>query len=39
MPLFGMGMKMCKEAEKNELDWRLLPAIAVRESTGGKICL
>ncbi len=36
MPLFGMGMKMVQEAEKNELDWRLLPAIAVRESTGGK---
>ncbi len=36
MPLFGMGMKMVQEAEKNDLDWRLLPAIAVRESTGGK---
>lgn len=36
MPLEGMGMKMVLEAEKNELDWRLLPAIAVRESTGGK---
>ncbi len=36
MPLFGMGVKMMEEAEKNELDWRLLPAIAVRESTGGK---
>ena len=36
MPLKGMGMKMVEEAEKNELDWRLLPAIAVRESTGGK---
>jgi hypothetical protein len=36
MPLFGMGMKMVEEAEKNNLDWRLLPAIAVRESTGGK---
>lgn len=36
MPLQGMGMKMVEEAEKNELDWRLLPAIAVRESTGGK---
>lgn len=36
MPLQGMGMKMVLEAEKNDLDWRLLPAIAVRESTGGK---
>ena len=36
MPLEGMGMKMVEEAEKNGLDWRLLPAIAVRESTGGK---
>ena len=36
MPLKGMGMKMVQEAEKNDLDWRLLAAIAVRESTGGK---
>ncbi len=36
MPLKGTGMKMVQEAEKNDLDWRLLPAIAVRESTGGK---
>ena len=36
MPLAGMGMKMVIEAEKNGIDWRLLPAIAVRESTGGK---
>lgn len=36
MPLFGMGMKMVQEADKNDLDWRLLPAIAIRESTGGK---
>ena len=36
MPLFGTGMKMVEEAEKNDLDWRLLPAIATRESTGGK---
>jgi hypothetical protein len=36
MPLLGTGMKMVEEAEKNNLDWRLLPAIAVRESTGGK---
>ena len=36
MPLEGMGIKMAKEAEVNNLDWRLLAAIAVRESTGGK---
>jgi len=36
MPLAGIGMKMVEEAEKHDLDWRLLPAIAVRESTGGK---
>ena len=36
MPLVGTGAKMVEEAEKNDLDWRLLPAIAVRESTGGK---
>ena len=36
MPLEGMGMKMVIEAENNDLDWRLLPAISVRESTGGK---
>ena len=36
MPLSGFGAKMVQEAEKNDIDWRLLPAIAVRESTGGK---
>jgi hypothetical protein len=37
MPLAGHGMTMILEAEKNGIsDWRLLPAIAVRESTGGK---
>ena len=36
MPLAGQGMKMVIEAEKNDLDWRLIAAIAVRESTGGK---
>ena len=36
MPLAGMGAKMILEAEKNDIDWRLLPAIAIRESTGGK---
>lgn len=36
MPLEGTGLKMAQEADANDLDWRLLPAIAVRESTGGK---
>ncbi len=36
MPLKGMGMKMVQEAEKNDLDWRLIAAISVRESSGGK---
>ena len=35
MPLKGTGLKFAVEADKNGLDWRLLPAIAVRESTGG----
>lgn len=34
-PLEGHGMKFVLEAEKNDIDWRLLPAIAMRESTGG----
>ncbi len=36
-PLAGMDIarKMVEEAEKHELDWRLLPAIAQRESSGG----
>ncbi len=37
MPLAGYGMKMVLEAEKHGVpDWRLIPAIAVRESTGGR---
>ncbi len=36
MPLEGTGKKMAEEADKNDLDWRLLPAISVQESTGGK---
>lgn len=35
-PLEGHGMKFVVEAEKNDIDWRLLTAIAMRESTGGK---
>ena len=34
-PLEGYGMKFVVEAEKNGIDWRLLPAISMRESTGG----
>jgi len=34
-PLEGHGMEFVVEAEKNDIDWRLLPAIAMRESTGG----
>jgi len=36
MPLAGFGVKMVEESEKNGLDWRLIPAIAARESSGGK---
>ncbi len=36
MPLFGTGMTFVLVAEKYGLDWRLLPAIAIRESSGGK---
>ena len=36
MPLEGTGMKMVVEADKNGLDWRLLPAISIIESTGGR---
>lgn len=36
LPLAGHGMHMVLVAEENNLDWRLLPAIAMRESTGCK---
>jgi len=36
MPLEGQGKHFVKIADKYDLDWRLLPAIAVRESSGGK---
>ena len=36
MPLEGYGEKMIRESEENGLpDWRLLPALAVQESSGG----
>lgn len=34
-PLAGYGKVFVDEAIKNDIDWRLLPAIAMRESTGG----
>lgn len=36
MPLNGTGMTFVLVAEKYGLDWRLLPAIGIRESSGGK---
>ena len=36
MPLEGTGKTFVLVAEKYGLDWRLLPAIAIRESSGGK---
>lgn len=36
LPLAGHGMKFVEEAYKNNIDPYLLPAIAMRESTGGK---
>lgn len=36
MPLAGYGQKFVAEADKNGLDWRLLAAISVKESSGGK---
>jgi hypothetical protein len=36
MPLEGTGAIMVAAADKYEIDWRLVPAIAVRESSGGK---
>jgi len=36
MPLEGFGDKFAEAADRCDIDWRLLPAIAVRESSGGK---
>lgn len=36
LPLTGYGMKMVLAAEKYGIDWRLIPAIGMRETTGGK---
>ncbi len=35
MPLYGKGLQFVLVAEKYGLDWRLLPAISIRESSGG----
>lgn len=36
MPLYGYGKKFVESADRNNIDWRLLAAISVKESTGGK---
>ena len=36
MPLAGYGAKFVEVSEKCNIDYRLLPAISVRESSGGK---
>jgi hypothetical protein len=36
LPMAGYGKLMVEAADKYDLDWRLLPALAIRESTGGK---
>jgi len=36
MPLEGQGAKFIEEADRYGLNWRLLPAISVAESSGGK---
>lgn len=35
MPLAGYGEYMVAAADRNGIDWRILPAIAIRESSGG----
>lgn len=36
MPLEGYGEVFIESAAQCDMDWRLLPAIAIRESSGGK---
>lgn len=36
VPMAGYGELLVEAADKYDLDWRLLPALAMRESTGGK---
>ncbi|MEA4910800.1 hypothetical protein SDC9_33203 [bioreactor metagenome] len=38
MPLHGYGLEFVKAAEKYDLPYNFLAAIAVQESTGGKFC-
>lgn len=35
-PLAAYGQKLVEEADKHNLDWKLLPSIAMQESNGGK---
>lgn len=35
MPLAGYGKIFVEEADKNGIDWRLMPAISIKESSGG----
>ena len=35
MPLYGFGKKMVIEAKEHGIDWRLLPALSIQESSGG----
>lgn len=36
MPLAGYGIEFVRAANKYDIDWRLIAAIGVRESSGGK---
>ncbi len=36
VPMAGYGKDLVEAADKYDIDWRLLPALAMRESTGGK---
>lgn len=36
LPMAGFGQVFVEAADKYKIDWRLLPALAMRESTGGK---
>ncbi len=36
LPVAGYGEVFVEAADKYDIDWRLLPALAMRESTGGK---
>jgi hypothetical protein len=36
LPMAGHGKTLVEAADKYDIDWRLLPALAMRESTGGK---